>query len=117
MVKVLTHGGQDLKSVQRHLEYLDRNGELEIETDEGERLAGKGVEKHLLEEWDLDLEGDRRRIRLGPRKDRSPPKLVHKILFSMPPGTPPKKVLEAVKDFAREEFVASASVCDGPAYR
>jgi hypothetical protein len=104
MVKVLTHGGQDLKSVQRHLEYLDRKGELEIETDEGERLAGKGVEKHLLEDWDLDLEEDRRRIALGPRRDRSPPKLVHKILFSMPAGTPPKKLLDAVKDFAREEF-------------
>jgi hypothetical protein len=24
--------------------------------------------------------------------------------FSMPPGTPPKKVLEAIKNFARKEF-------------
>jgi hypothetical protein len=104
MVKVLTHGGQDLKSVQRHLGYLNRKGELDIETDEGERIAEKGVEKELLEDWDLDLEEDRRRVDLGPLKDRSPPKLVHKILFSMPAGTPPKKVLEAVKDFAREEF-------------
>jgi hypothetical protein len=30
--------------------------------------------------------------------------MVHKLLFSMPPGTPPQKVLEAVKRFAREEF-------------
>jgi hypothetical protein len=104
MVKVLTHGGKDLKSVQRHLAYLNRKGELEIETDEGERLSGKGVERELLEGWDLDLEEDRRRVDLGPLRDRSPPKLVHKILFSMPAGTPPKKVLEAVKDFAREEF-------------
>lgn len=33
-----------------------------------------------------------------------PPKLVHKVLFSMPPGTPPAKVLKAVQNFAREEF-------------
>jgi hypothetical protein len=104
MVKVLARGGQDLKSVQRHLAYLDRKGELEIETDEGERIAGKRVEKGLLEDWDLDLEEDRRRVDMGPLKDRSPPKLVHKILFSMPAGTPPQMVLEAVKDFAREEF-------------
>jgi hypothetical protein len=104
MVKVLTHGGKDLKSGQRHLAYLNRIGELEIETDEGERVAGDGVERKLVEDWDLDLEEDRRRVDLGPLKDRSPPKLVHKILFSMPAGTPPKKVLEAVKDFAREEF-------------
>src|SRR5207248_7596546 len=30
--------------------------------------------------------------------------LVHKLMFSMPAGTPPDKVLEAVKNFAREEF-------------
>jgi len=104
MVKVLSRGGQDLRSIRRHLEYLDRNGTLNIETDDGQRIAGKGVEKSLLEEWNLDLEDIRRRADLGPRKDRRPPKLVHKILFSMPPGTPPDKVLEAVKNFAREEF-------------
>jgi predicted transcriptional regulator len=105
MVKVLTRGGQDLRAVRRHLEYLDRKGELEIETDDGQKLSGKGVERELLEDWDLDIEEDRCRANLEARPDsRSPPKLVHKVLFSMPPGTPPKKVLEAVKNFAREEF-------------
>jgi predicted transcriptional regulator len=104
MVKVLTRGGQDLSAVRRHLEYLDRKGELEIETDDGQRLSGKGLERDLLEDWDLDIEEDRRRTTLDPRPDRRPPKLVHKVLFSMPSGTPPQKVLEAVKNFAREEF-------------
>jgi MobA/VirD2-like, nuclease domain len=104
MVKVLTRGGQDLGAVRRHLEYLDRKGELEIDTDDGERISGKGVERELLEDWDLDIEEDRRRTTLDARPDRRPPKLVHKVLFSMPPGTPPKKVLESVKNFAREEF-------------
>ena len=31
-------------------------------------------------------------------------KLVHKLMFSMPPGTPAKGVLEAARNFAREEF-------------
>jgi hypothetical protein len=104
MVKVLTQGGQDLGAVRRHLEYLDRKGELEIETDDGERLSGKGIEREFLEDWDLDVEEDRRRAKLDARPDRRPPKLVHKVLFSMPPGAPPRKVLEAVKNFAREEF-------------
>lgn len=104
MVKVLTRGGQDLGAVRRHLEYLDRNGELDLETDDGQRLAGKGVERELLEDWDLDIEQDRRTAALEVQPGRSPPKLVHKVLFSMPPGTPPGKVLEAVKNFAREEF-------------
>ena len=104
MVKVLTRGGQDLKAIGRHLSYLNRGGDLDIETDDGERLKGEGVESDLVSNWDLDLEEDRRRSKLGPREDRAPPKMVHKLLFSMPAGTPPRKVLDAVKTFAREEF-------------
>ena len=37
-------------------------------------------------------------------RGRKPPKLVHKLMLSMPPGTPPNKVLGAVRNFAREEF-------------
>lgn len=104
VVKVLTRGGQSLRAVRAHLAYLNRQGELEIETDHGERLSGKGVENRLVNDWDLDLEEWRRRSALRPGKDRAPPKLVHKVLFSMPAGTPPRKVLESVKNFAREEF-------------
>ena len=104
MVKVLTHGGQDLKAVARHMAYLNRGGDVEIDTDDGQQLSGKGVEKELLEDWDLDLEEHRCTNDLESRSRRTPPKLVHKLMFSMPPGTPPGKVLAAVKNFAREEF-------------
>jgi hypothetical protein len=77
---------------------------VEIETDDGQHLSGKGVEKELLEDWDLDLEEHRRKVDLESWSKRSPPKLVHKLMFSMPAGTPPDKVLAAVKNFAREEF-------------
>ena len=104
MVKVLTQGGQNLKAVRAHIAYLHRHGDLEVESDQGERLVGQDVEYMLVEDWDLDVEEHRRRAELRPQTDRAPPKLVHKILFSMPPGTPSKKVLAAVKNFAREEF-------------
>jgi hypothetical protein len=104
MVKVLSRGGQDLKAIGRHLGYLNRGGEVDIETDDGQRLSGKGVEKELLEDWDLDLEEHRRKAELESWSNRSPPKLAHKLMFSMPAGTPPDKVLSAVKNFAREEF-------------
>jgi hypothetical protein len=104
MVKVLSRGGQDLKAISRHLGYLNREGELDIETDDGQRLSGTGVEKELLEDWDLDLEEQRRKADLESRSNRPPPKLVHKLMFSMPAGTPPDKVLAAVENFAREEF-------------
>src|SRR5580658_5757096 len=79
MVKVLSRGGQDLKAVGRHLGYLNRKGDVEIETDDGQRLLGKGVEKELLEDWDLDLEEHRRRAGPASRSNRPPPKLVHKL--------------------------------------
>lgn len=105
MVKVLSKGGQDLRAIRRHVDYLRfrEEGELAIETDQGEALAGEGAAKSLLEDWDLDLEGHRRRADLEARPGRSA-KLVHKLMFSMPAGTPPKKVLTAVQNFAREEF-------------
>lgn len=104
MVKVLSKGGQDAKAVSRHLDYLSRRGELELETDDGERLGGKGAQKAMLEDWGLDMYEDRRRSGLLARDDRRPPKLVHKLLFSMPAGTPADKVLRAVSNFAIEEF-------------
>jgi len=104
MVKVLSRGGQDLKAIGRHIAYLNRGGDLEIETDDGQRVSGQGVEKDVLEDWDLDLEEHRRKADLESWSRRPPPKLVHKLMFSMPAGTPPDKVLAAVKNFAREEF-------------
>jgi Relaxase/Mobilisation nuclease domain len=106
MVKVLNRGGQNLAAAGRHLDYLDREGELPIVTDDGQELKGKGVGKDLLLNWDLDLEEDRPTMALAARPKEKAAKLVHKVLFSMPPGTPPKKVLAAVKAFAREEFGA-----------
>lgn len=105
MVKVLSHGGQDLKAVGRHFDYLrDREGgEVPLQTDDGQQLAGQDASKKLLEDWDLDLEELRASAQLNGR-GRESRKLVHKVLFSMPAGTPSEKVLAAVKNLAREEF-------------
>jgi predicted transcriptional regulator len=43
MMKVLTKGRHDRKAVGQHLSYLSRNGEVEIETDDGHRLNGEGA--------------------------------------------------------------------------
>jgi hypothetical protein len=102
VVKVLPRASNDLKAVGKHLDYIGRNGELELETDDGERLGGR-VGKGLLDDWDLDIDNVRRQATLAATS-RKPAKLVHKLMFSMPPGTPPDKVLGAVRNFAREEF-------------
>jgi hypothetical protein len=103
VVKVLPRASNDLKAVGKHLDYIGRKGELELETDGGERLSGR-IGKDLLDDWDLDIDDVRRQANLAGTTARQPPKLVHKLMFSMPPGTPPEKVMGAVRNFAREEF-------------
>jgi hypothetical protein len=103
MVKVLGRNSNDLKAAARHFDYIGRKGKLEIETDDGERLQGR-VGQSLIEDWDLDIDDARRQGVLKATDDRKPPKLVHKLMFSMPPRTAPDKVLAAVRNFAREEF-------------
>jgi hypothetical protein len=103
VVKVLPRASNDFKAVGKHMDYIGRKGELELETDDGERLSGR-LGKDLLDDWDLDLDDVRRQATLAAKKGRKPPKLVHKLMFSMPPGTPPDKVLGAVRNFAREDF-------------
>lgn len=104
VVKVLPRESNNFTSVSRHLDYIGRKGELELETDDGDRLTGKGIGRELLESWDLDLDEHRRQSDLGAALGRSPPKLVHKLMFSMPPGTPAAGVLAAARNFLREEF-------------
>jgi len=101
VVKVLTKGSNDIKSVAKHVGYIGRLGELAIETDDGEQLKGRGVGMRLAEDWDLDLDD----TRSGGKASRGrKPKLVHKLMLSMPAGTPPNGLLAAARNFLREEF-------------
>lgn len=103
MVKVLSKDSNNLRSVARHLNYIGRRGELELETDDGDRVRERDAGRRLLEDWDLDLEQNRRNSKLSAGTGRAP-KLVHKIILSMPPGTPASGVFAAARNFAREEF-------------
>ena len=104
MVKVVNKGSSSLAGVSGHVGYIGRQGGVELETDEGEVLQGPEVGKTLLEDWNLDLIQQRGKIDLTPNKPKQPPRLVYKLIFSMPAGTPPEKVQAAVRNFAREEF-------------
>ena len=104
MVKVLPRGANDLSAVRRHLDYIGRKGAVDLETDDGEILGGARVEKELLEDWNLGLDALRSRADLASRPDSASPRLAHKLIFSMPAGSPADKVLKAVQNFLREEF-------------
>jgi hypothetical protein len=103
VVKVST-GATSTAGVIAHLRYIDRNGRLEIETDEGDRLKGKGIEKDLTDNWDLDSANAQGRGPYRGKVGRKPARLVHNVILSMPKGTPPEKLLLASRDFAREQF-------------
>jgi hypothetical protein len=104
MVKVLSSGAASAKAVQRHIDYVSRKGGVELHTDDGDVLSGEGSPSSISEDWNLDLEEAGGSNTLGSGRRRSPPRLVHKLMFSMPPGTNPDKVLSAVQNLCREEF-------------
>jgi len=104
MVKV-SGGGNSLVAVAAHFRYITREGTLELETDDGERVAGSGVARDLVDDWDLEIDVaiDRWERMTGGRRACTA-KLVHNIVLSMPAGTSPEKLLAASREFAREEF-------------
>jgi hypothetical protein len=104
MVKV-TGGGKKVGAVAAHFSYISQHGELEIETDRGERVT-EDAQKALLKGWHLDLSAGQYRGPSGTKAFARPVKLVHNIVLSMPSPTPPDKVLAAARVFAREKFGA-----------
>jgi hypothetical protein len=104
MVKVLSSGAASAKAVGRHIDYIARKGEVELLTDEGDALVGRGIASAIPEDWNLDLEEAGVRNTLGAIRRQVPPRLVHKLVLSMPAGTNPGRVLTAAQNFCREEF-------------
>jgi hypothetical protein len=103
MVKV-SGGGRSVGGVEAHLSYIGREGSLEVEMDDGRRLMGRNFQKAIVLDWDLDLEDHRRQDAHSVRGRPKPFKLVHNVIFSMPPGTPPDKLLKAVRRLADDQF-------------
>lgn len=103
MVKV-SGGARTLGGVQAHFAYIGREGELYVERDDGVQSSRKGFEKQLVLDWDLDLLAHRRQDARSILGKRQAPKLVHNLIFSMPPGTSAQKVFGAVRKLAVNEF-------------
>ena len=102
MVKV-SGGARTLSGVGQHMSYIGREGDLGLEMDTGAQIDGKGFEQRLISDWDLDIEAlNSQSGHSVPR--RKPVKLVHNVIFSMPPGTSAGKVLKAVKKLAADEW-------------
>jgi Relaxase/Mobilisation nuclease domain len=97
-------GARTLSGVERHLAYVGRQGKLAIESDDGQMMPGKAFQLDVVRDWNLDVEARSWHARRSVRAARKPPKLVHNLIFSMPPGTRPELVLKAVRKLAVNQF-------------
>ncbi|CAD5271121.1 Type VI secretion protein [Bosea sp. 62] len=95
MVKI-TGRTKDAGHLKSHLEYIMRNGELTAETEQGSLMQGREGLKDLQSRWTDDTVLDDKR-----RRDGS---VSVNIILSMPPGTDPIAVKDAVRAFAIETF-------------
>lgn len=104
MVRISSAQSNDFDAVAVHIERITCRGEIAMETDSGEMMQGSGIGRRFMEAMDLDLERYRRRSELRVPLGAILPKLVHKIVLSMPSGTSAPGLLAASRNFLRDEF-------------
>lgn len=92
MVKV-TGSSSGLAAVKRHLDYISRNGEIELENECGEPVVGRA-----------DLKALREQLKAAQIPNESKKREFLHVIFSMPKGTPEKPMRQAVSEFCKEEF-------------
>jgi hypothetical protein len=88
-------GAQGMGAVRRHLRYISRNGQVDLEDQDGDRISGVDALRDLTKTWQLGGWGI---------PDTSTRREVFNILLSMPPGTDRQAVRDAARDFAALEF-------------
>lgn len=95
MVKV-TGRTRDGAHLRAHLEYISRNGQLELEGADGALIVSRRDVADLADEWAGAARADRSR-----RKD-SP--VSHSVILSMPAGTNEIALRDAARAFAADMF-------------
>lgn len=94
MVKI-TGFGKGGGHVKAHLDYITRNGKLEIENERGEVFNGKDEVKAFFKDWEKDFSDSKRH-----KNQRD---TMHMVL-SMPESVDPESVKNAVREFAQSTF-------------
>ncbi len=92
MVKI-SGNAKSAGHIVAHLEYISRNGKLEVEDEQGQIYQDKSTVTQLANDWGLELQGKRKNSRYTTN-----------IVLSMPAGTEPKAVKQAARAFAHNTF-------------
>ncbi|KWO42517.1 DNA polymerase [Burkholderia sp. MSMB1459WGS] len=97
MVKITNKAAsaQGMAAVRRHLRYISRNGRIELEDQNGDRVSGADALRDLTKAWQLGGWGI---------PESSTRREVLNILLSMPPATDRQAVRDAARAFAAQEF-------------
>lgn len=95
MVKI-SGGGKNMKHIKAHMDYISRNGAVEIEDENGDVHQGMEAVRDVRDSWakgkiGIPYEGEKR-------------KEAFNIVLSMPPGTDRQAVKDAAREFAKQEF-------------
>jgi hypothetical protein len=88
MVKI-TGSSSGTDTAKHHVDYISRNGDVELENERGEVIDRKDLMQELKASQVPSESGKR--------------EFLH-VLFSMPPGTPEKELKDSVREFCKEEF-------------
>lgn len=96
MVKI-SGNTKGAEHVQAHLDYISRNGKVEIEDENGGVLKGKSAVRSLSKEWTTTSKKPNAARRKNTRETTN-------IVLSMPDGTEPHLVKAAARAFAKRQF-------------
>ena len=85
--------------VAAHIDYISRNGKIELETSDGELISGKEAASAFSQEWLISHDEDRKN---GFASDRT--RITTSMVMSMPAKVNAEAVKDAVRSLAEEEF-------------
>ena len=96
MVKI-SGNSKSMAKLTNHVDYISRNGKVEIEDQDGSTYTGKGAVSDILRDW-----GDSQSIPDTEEEGRL--RETMNIVLSMPEGTDRDALKKAARDFALEAF-------------
>ncbi|MCL1624216.1 relaxase/mobilization nuclease domain-containing protein [Moraxella sp. Tifton1] len=96
VVVKISGSSKGANKAQAHANYIGRHGKVEIEDQDGNKYKGKDEQKILLDGW--KAQGMHDKHETGSRRE------AFHFVFSMPKGTNPEAMKDAVKNLVKEEF-------------
>lgn len=100
MVKV-TGFSSGASHVKAHLDYITRNGKLEMENESGQVFTGRDEVNELFQDWSKDFGKAQRYVNAAQSKNQRD--TMH-VMLSMPEMTDPEAVKIAVREFSKTTF-------------